>query len=151
MQNVDYSPVTKTAYGHEIVDLVNPETGELVPTLTLQKTVYGGETFMKSMKRFFSQLCVAFDETYYLVLFYIICNMRKGTNEFLGTYKKIGEGTGLGQTSVARGIMWAKENDFIRMVSPGIWMMNPYMLAIGDNINILRLRARYDTLERSSD
>ena len=151
MQNTDYNSVSKTAYSHEVIDLVNPETGEFVPTITFQKTVYGGDLFSKAMDEFFEQLYHGTAGSYYKVLYYIIMKMNKSTNEFSGTYKKIEKETGLGAASVTRGIAWAKELNFIRMIFPGRWMMNPYYLARGDNLRIRKLQLKYDSLERRNE
>lgn len=144
-----YNSAEQASYETRVVEIVDPETGEVMPAIYTDKRIYGSESFLKMTPLWGKTSLRAFAQTSYVVLIYIISKMRRDTNTFTGTWQNIQDETGLSRPSVIRGLKWAMEYDFIRPVRRSTWMVNPYMLAAGSNIKIRQLRTLYDTLKRS--
>ena len=65
------------------------------------------------------------------VFVYIAENTNPSNNTFIGTYTKISKDVGVSSRTIAKIMKKLQENNFIKKVQNGVWLVNPNILMKG--------------------
>jgi DNA-binding Lrp family transcriptional regulator len=74
-------------------------------------------------------------------------NTNQTTNLFIGTYAKIAKDLGVSQPTIAKIIKKLQDNQFIRKVQNGVWLVNPNILMKGNDTKRQVLLSYYESDE----
>ena len=67
------------------------------------------------------------------IFIYIAENTNQSTNQFIGTYKKIAKDVGVSEPTIAKIMKKLQQNNFIKRVQNGVWLVNPNILMKGND------------------
>lgn len=67
------------------------------------------------------------------IFIYIVENTNQATNMFIGTYKKISKDVKVSSKTIASIMKKLQENNFIKKVQNGVWLVNPNILMKGND------------------
>ena len=132
--NIDY-------YDDEDV-WVNAKTGEIrrMPP----KQVHDNEpVFIKTFKKEYEPIAMSVVGKESLVLTYIVFHMNLGDNILKATYKTISNKTNVSMRTVAYTMAKLQKMNFIRYITDGQWIVNPYMVMSGDKVKKKRIYAKF--------
>ena len=116
---------------YEDTEMVDNETGEIVPVLKVKKKFYGNTGFDKCFVR---EMLAAYDviqNKQVAVVTYIYNNMNRSDNMFVGTYKKISQAVGVSEPTIASIMKKLQEIRILRRVQNGVWQINPQVIVRG--------------------
>lgn len=149
-KSLEYVSQTQTLVGQKKRELMDTETGELMWVDQITKRVYGSKNFWKCYLMDFLTVLGIIDSRQLDVFIYIVENTKPSTNMFIGTYKKISKDTGCSSTTIARIMKKLQENNFIKKVQNGVWLVNPNILMKG-NDNKRQILLSYYTSDEPVD
>lgn len=123
----------KTVVTSKQRELVDKETGELMIVEQVNKVVFGTKNFWKCYLMDFLSILGIIDNKQVDIFIYIVENTNQSNNIFLGTYKKISEDVGCSSATIAKIMKKLQENNFIKKIQNGAWLVNPNILVKGDD------------------
>lgn len=142
-----YDENTQTLVGEQKRELLDTKTGEYIYVDQITKRVYGTKNFWKCYLIDFLSVLGVFDSRQVDVFIYIVENTNRATNIFLGTYAKIAADIGCSSATIATTMKKLKDNNFIRKVQNGVWLINPNILMRGNDNKRQILLSYYESDE----
>lgn len=130
---LDYVAATQTLVGTKKRELVDTETGESILVDQITKRVYGSKNFWKMYLMDFLMVLGIIDSKQVDVFIYVVENTNQSNNIFLGTYQKIAEDVGVSYPTIAKIMKKLQDNNFIKKIQNGAWLVNPNILMRGND------------------
>lgn len=149
-KSLEYISQTQTLVGQKKRELMDTETGELMWVDQITKRVYGSKNFWKCYLMDFLTVLGIIDSKQLDVFIYIVENTKPSTNMFIGTYTKIAKDVGVSRPTIATIMKKLQENNFIKKVQNGVWLVNPNILMKG-NDNKRQILLSYYTSDEPVD
>lgn len=146
-KSFEYQESTQTLVGTQRRELMDTSTGELMHVDQITKMVYGTKNFWKCYLMDFLTVLGIIDSRQLDIFIYIVENTNQSNNTFIGTYKKISEDTGCSSATIARIMKKLQENNFIKKVQNGVWLVNPNILMKGNDNKRQILLSYYESEE----
>ena len=146
-KNMEYISQTQTLVGQRKRELVDTQTGEIIWVDQITKRTYGTKNFWKCYLMDFLTVLGIIDSRQLDIFIYIVENTNPSNNIFIGTYKKISKDTGCSSTTIARIMKKLQENNFIKKVQNGAWLVNPNILMKGNDTKRQIVLSYYETEE----
>ena len=81
------------------------------------------------------------------VFIFIVENTNQATNTFLGTYDHIAKQVGVSRPTIAKIMKKLQENNFIKKIQNGAWLVNPNILMKGNDTKRQILLSYYESEE----
>lgn len=132
-KNLEYNSNTQTLIGNKKRELVDLGTGEHIYVDQITKRAYGSKNFWKVYLMDFLTILGIIDSKQLDVFVYIAENTNQSNNMFIGTYDKICKDTGASRKTVSKILKKLQENNFIKRVQNGAWLVNPNILMRGND------------------
>lgn len=132
-KSLEYNSNTQTLIGTERRDLLDMKSGEVFQVDQITKRVYGTKNFWKCYLMDFLGVLGIIDSKQLDVFVYIAENTNQSNNIFIGTYQKISDDVGVCRQTVANIMKKLQENNFIKKVQNGVWLVNPNILMKGND------------------
>ena len=132
-KNLEYIQDTQTLVGSRKRELIDVQTGEQIFVDQITKRVYGSKNFWKCYLMDFLTVLGIIDSKQLDIFIFIVENTNQSNNTFLGTYKHISEQTGCSSRTIAKIMKKLQENNFIRKIQNGAWLVNPNILMKGND------------------
>ena len=132
-RSLTYIENTQTLIGSRKRELVDTETGETILVDQITKRVYGTRQFWKVYLMDFLMVLGIIDSKQVDIFIYIVENTDPSKNIFIGTYKKISDDLQVSQPTIARMFKKLQENNFVRKIQNGVWLVNPNILMKGND------------------
>lgn len=142
---LDYVASTQTLVGTKRKELVDVETGESILVDQITKRVYGQKNFWKLYLMDFLTVLGIIDSKQLDVFIYIAENTNQSTNMFIGTYDKISKDVGVCRQTIAKIMRKLQDNNFIKKVQSGVWLVNPNILMKGNDCKRQILLSYYES------
>lgn len=146
-KSLEYISQTQTLVGEQKRTLVDQDTGEVILVDQITKRVYGTKQFWKVYLMDFLAVLGILDSKQLDIFIYIVENTNQTTNLFIGTYAKIAKDLGVSQPTIAKIIKKLQDNQFIRKVQNGVWLVNPNILMKGNDTKRQVLLSYYESDE----
>ena len=146
-KSLEYISQTQTLVGQRKRELLDVQTGELIWVDQITKRTYGTKNFWKCYLMDFLTVLGIIDSRQLDIFIYIVENTNQSNNTFIGTYKKISKDTGCSSTTIARIMKKLQDNNFIRKVQNGVWLVNPNILMKGNDTKRQILLSYYESEE----
>lgn len=146
-ESLEYISNTQTLIGKKQRELLDTETGEYIWVDQITKRSYGTKNFWKCYLMDFLTVLGIIDSKQLDIFIYIAENTNPSNNTFIGTYKKIQQDTGCSSRTIARIMKKLQENNFIKKVQNGVWLVNPNILMKGNDHKRQILLSYYETDE----
>lgn len=146
-RQLSYSENTQTLVGQRRRNLQDLETGELMTVDQITKMVYGSKNFWKCYLMDFLSVLGILDSKQVDVFIYIVENTNQSNNTFLGTYRKIASDLHCSLDTVTRIMKKLQENNFIRKIQNGAYVVNPNILMKGNDTKRQILLSYYESEE----
>lgn len=146
-KHLEYSEDTQTLVGQRRRNLVDMETGEMMTVDQITKMVYGTKNFWKCYLMDFLSVLGIIDSKQLDIFIYIVENTNQSNNTFLGTYKKIASDVGASSATIARIMKKLQDNNFIKKIQAGAWLVNPNILMKGNDKKRQILLSYYESEE----
>lgn len=146
-KNLKYISETQTLVGSKKRHLVDVDTGESILVDQVTKRVYGTKQFWKCYLMDFLTVLGIIDNKQVDIFIYIVENTNQTTNLFIGTYDKIAKDVGVSRPTIARIMKKLQENNFIKKVQNGLWLVNPNILMKGNDTKRQILLSYYESEE----
>lgn len=143
--NFEYIQNTQTLVGSKKRELVDRETGETILVDQITKRVYGSKNFWKCYLMDFLTVLGIIDSKQLDVFIYIAENTNQTNNLFIGTYDKIGKDVGVCRQTIATIMKKLQEQNFIKKVQQGVWLVNPNILMKGNDGKRQMLLSYYES------
>ena len=128
-----YNENTQTLVGTKKRELIDTETGEQILVDQITKRVYGSKNFWKMYLMDFLMVLGIIDSKQVDIFIYIVENTNQSNNTFIGTYKKIAADVNCSESTIAKIMKKLQENNFIKKVQNGVWLVNPNILMKGND------------------
>ena len=135
---------------YENKEIVDQETGEIVPVYEVTKKYYGGNDFHKCFLESFLASFEMFQYKQINVVCYIYEHMQTSNNIFIGTYKSISQALNVSEPTIASVMRKLQANNFIRRVQNGIWQINPNILMKGDERKRKIMITKFENLDQDT-
>lgn len=132
-KSLEYISDTQTLIGTKKRSLTDNETGELILVDQITKRSYGTKQFWKCYLMDFLTVLGIIDSKQVDIFIYIVENTNQATNMFVGTYDKIAKDVGVSRPTIARIMKKLQENNFVKKVQNGLWLVNPNVLMKGND------------------
>ena len=110
----------------------------------LAELFYTTKHFWKCYMKDFLAVMKALSYKQFEVFIYILENVKPGTNLFIATPSKIEKNTGCCRQTVAKTMKILQDQDFIRKIQTGVWMINPDILIKGNGSKQAKLCEDYE-------
>ena len=146
-KNMNYIADTQTLVGSQKRHLVDVESGEQIFVDQITKRVYGSKNFWKCYLMDFLTILGIIDSKQLDVFVFIVENTNQGNNTFLGTYKHIAKEVGVSEPTIAKIMKKLQENNFIKKIQNGAWLVNPNILMKGNDTKRQILLSYYESEE----
>ena len=146
-KSLEYISDTQTLVGSQKRRLVDEDTGERILVDQVTKRVYGTKQFWKCYLMDFLTILGIMDNKQVDIFIYIVENTNQSTNLFIGTYKKIADDVGVSSATIAKIMKKLQENNFIKKVQNGLWLVNPNILMKGGDTKRQILLSYYESEE----
>ena len=124
-KSLEYISQTQTLIGQKKRELLDTQTGEVIWVDQITKRTYGTKNFWKCYLMDFLTVLGIIDSKQLDVFIYIVENTNSSTNMFIGTYTKIAQDVGVSRPTIATIMKKLQENNFIKKVQSGLWLVNP--------------------------
>lgn len=144
-KNMEYIADTQTLIGSKKRELVDVETGEQIFVDQITKRVYGTKNFWKCYLMDFISILGIIDSKQLDVFIFIVENTNPSNNTFIGTYDHIAKEVGVCRQTIARIVKKLQENNFIKKVQNGVWLVNPNILMKGNDTKRQILLSYYES------
>ncbi|WP_394772061.1 replication/maintenance protein RepL [Mucilaginibacter sp.] len=125
---------------------VNKNTGE-VRTFAVVSKETGDHSFHKVWLEDLARILGLLGGAKIEVFTYILKNINPYSNEFGGTVREIAEKTGIDANTVQKTIKVLRENDFLKKVRTGTYLVNSKMLVQGSHSKRVGILVKYNGLE----
>lgn len=145
--NKFYNENTQTLIGTKKRELIDTETGEQILVDQITKRVYGTKNFWKMYLMDFLTVLGIIDSKQLDVFIYIVENTNQSNNTFIGTYDKISKDANVSRQTIAKIMKKLQENNFIRKIQNGVWVVNPNILMKGNDTKRQILLSYYESDE----
>lgn len=132
-KSLEYNSNTQTLIGSKKKHLVDFETGEDIFVDQITKRVYGSKNFWKCYLMDFLSVLGILDSKQVDVFIYIVENTNQSNNTFIGTYKKIAKDVEVCEATISKIMKKLQQNNFIKRVQNGVWLVNPNILMKGND------------------
>ena len=132
-KSLEYISNTQTLEKQKKKELIDVETGEVIWVDQITKRTYGTKNFWKCYLMDFLNILGIIDNKQLDIFIYIIENTNQSTNMFIGTYSKISKDVGCSSATIAKIMKKLQENNFIKKVQNGLWLVNPNILMKGND------------------
>ena len=146
-KNLEYIQDTQTLVGSRKRELIDVQTGEQIFVAQITKRVYGSKNFWKCYLMDFLTVLGIIDSKQLDIFIFIVENTNQSNNTFLGTYKHISKQTGCSSRTIAKIMKKLQENNFIRKIQNGAWLVNPNILMKGNDTKRQILLSYYESEE----
>ena len=146
-RQLQYTETTQTLVGQKRRELMDTETGELMHVDQITKMVYGSKNFWKCYLMDFLTVLGIIDSKQVDIFIYIVENTNQSNNVFLGTYKKIASDVGCSSATIAKIMKKLQDNNFIKKLQSGAWLVNPNILMKGNDSKRQILLSYYESEE----
>ena len=146
-KNLEYIQDTQTLVGSRKRELIDVQTGEQIFVDQITKRVYGSKNFWKCYLMDFLTVLGIIDSKQLDIFIFIVENTNQSNNTFLGTYKHISEQPGCSSRTIAKIMKKLQENNFIRKIQNGAWLVNPNILMKGNDTKRQILLSYYESEE----
>lgn len=146
-KSLEYISQTQTLIGQKKRELLDRETGEIIWVDQITKRTYGTKNFWKCYLMDFLTVLGIIDSKQLDVFIYIVENTNQSTNTFLGTYTKIAKDVGVSRPTIATIMKKLQENNFIKKIQNGAWLVNPNILMKGNDTKRQILLSYYESEE----
>ena len=146
-KSLEYISQTQTLVGQKKRELIDKETGEIIWVDQITKRTYGTKNFWKCYLMDFLSVLGIIDSKQLDVFVYIVENTNQATNMFIGTYKKIAKDVNVSEPTISRIMKKLQENNFIKKVQNGLWLVNPNILMKGNDTKRQILLSYYESEE----
>ena len=146
-KSLEYISQTQTLVGQQKKHYIDAETGESIWVDNIAKRVYGTKNFWKLYLMDFLTVLGIIDSKQLDIFVYIVENTNQSNNTFLGTYKKISQDTGCSSRTIAKIMTKLQENNFIKKIQNGAWLVNPNILMKGNDHKRQILLTYYESEE----
>lgn len=144
-KSLEYISQTQTLIGQQKKELLDCETGEVIWVDQITKRSYGTKNFWKCYLMDFLTILGIVDSRQLDIFVYIIENTNPSNNTFIGTYKKIAQDVGASSRTISIILKKLQENNFIKKVQNGVWLVNPNILMKGNDSKRQILLSYYDS------
>lgn len=131
--DLTYIQDTQTLIGTKKRELLDVETGEQILVDQITKRVYGSKAFWKMYLMDFLMVLGIIDSKQVDIFIYIVENTNQSNNMFVGTYDKIANDVGVCRQTIAKIMKKLQDNNFIKRVQNGVWLVNPNILMKGND------------------
>lgn len=132
-KSLEYVSQTQTLIGQKKRELYDRETGEVIWVDQITKRTYGTKNFWKCYLMDFLTVLGIIDSKQLDVFIYIVENTNQSNNTFLGTYTKIAKDVGVSRPTIAAIMKKLQDNNFIKKIQNGAWLVNPNILMKGND------------------
>lgn len=146
-KSMEYISETQTLVGQKKRELMDRATGEVIWVDQITKRTYGTKNFWKCYLMDFLTVLGIIDSKQLDIFIYIVENTSQANNTFIGTYKKISQDTGCSSRTIAAIMKKLQENNFIKKVQNGVWLINPNILMRGNDTKRQILLTYYESEE----
>lgn len=146
-KQLDYNETTQTLVGQQRRELMDTQTGELMHVDQITKMVYGSKNFWKCYLMDFLSVLGIIDSKQLDIFIYIVENTNQSNNVFLGTYDKIAKDVGVSRPTISKIMKKLQDNNFIRKMQSGAWLVNPNILMRGNDHKRQILLSYYESNE----
>lgn len=146
-KNMNYIADTQTLVGNQKRHLVDVASGEEIFVDQITKRIYGSKNFWKCYLMDFLMVLGIIDSKQLDVFVFIVENTNQANNTFLGTYKHIAKEVGVSEPTIAKTMKKLQENNFIRKIQNGAWLVNPNILMKGNDHKRQILLSYYESEE----
>lgn len=146
-KSLEYVSQTQTLIGSRKKGYIDMDTGEQIWVDQISKRTYGTKNFWKCYLMDFLTVLGIIDSKQLDIFIYIVENTNQSNNTFLGTYKKISEDTGCSSRTIAKIMTKLQENNFIKKIQNGAWLVNPNILMKGNDTKRQILLTYYESEE----
>ena len=130
------------------VDYVDEETGEIIFGHWMPNPE---RTFYKHQDNAFAKLLNSSVDKAMNVLAFLMNKMSARDNTVKASYTSIAKDMGFARSTAIIALTQLQENDSVRMVQYGLWMINPRLHAKGHEGAIMKLMVFYDDLPTLAD
>ena len=136
-KSLDYISSTQTLIGSQKKRLLDQDTGEIIEVDQITKRALGQKAFWKVYLLDFLQVLGVLDSKQVDVLIYILENTKPSDNTFIGTYRKIADGSGVALETarkVMRKLQEQKDGTgvpFIKRIQNGVYQVSPLIMMKG--------------------
>lgn len=146
-KHLEYIQDTQTLVGSRKRELLDLETGEQIFVDQITKRVYGSKNFWKCYLMDFLTVLGIIDSKQLDVFVFIAENTNQSNNTFLGTYDHIAKQVGVSRPTIAKIMKKLQENNFIKKIQNGAWLVNPNILMKGNDNKRQILLSYYESEE----
>ena len=146
-KHFEYTQDTQTLVGSRKRELLDVQTGEQIFVDQITKRVYGSKNFWKCYLMDFLTVLGIIDSKQLDVFVFIVENTNQANNTFLGTYKHIAKEVGVSEPTIAKIMKKLQENNFIKKIQNGAWLVNPNILMKGNDHKRQILLSYYESEE----
>lgn len=146
-KSFEYISQTQTLVGQKKRELIDRATGEVIWVDQITKRTYGTKNFWKCYLMDFLTVLGIIDSKQLDVFIYIVENTQQANNTFIGTYKKIAKDVGVSEPTISKIMKKLQENNFIKKVQNGVWLVNPNILMKGNDTKRQILLSYYESEE----
>lgn len=146
-KSLEYIADTQTLIGQQKKHYIDADTGEDVFVDQISKRVYGTKNFWKCYLMDFLTVLGIIDSKQLDVFIYIAENTNQTNNMFIGTYRKIAGDLHCSLDTVSKIMKKLQENNFIKKVQNGVWLVNPNILMKGNDNKRQILLSYYNSEE----
>ena len=113
----------------------------------ITKRTYGTKNFWKCYLMDFLTVLGIIDSKQLDVFIFIVENTQQANNTFIGTYKHIAKSVGVSEPTIAKIMKKLQENNFIKKIQNGVWLVNPNILMKGNDTKRQILLSYYESDE----
>ena len=146
-KQLEYIENTQTLIGSKRRNIMDVDTGEMMTVDQITKRVYGTKNFWKCYLMDFLTVLGVLDSKQVDIFIYIVENTNQSNNTFLGTYDKIANDVGVSRPTIARIMKKLQENNFVKRIQNGAWLVNPNILMKGNDSKRQILLSYYESDE----
>ncbi|MBR5268209.1 MAG: replication/maintenance protein RepL [Lachnospiraceae bacterium] len=146
-KSLEYISQTQTLVGQQKKHYIDADTGESIWVDQISKRTYGTKNFWKCYLMDFLTVLGIIDSKQLDVFIYIVENTQQANNTFIGTYAKIAKDVGVCRQTIATIMKKLQENNFIKKVQNGVWLVNPNILMKGNDTKRQILLSYYQSEE----
>ena len=146
-KSLEYISQTQTLVGQKKRELVDRETGEVIWVDQITKRTYGTKNFWKCYLMDFLTVLGIIDSKQLDVFIFIVENTQQANNTFIGTYKHIAKSVGVSEPTISKIMKKLQENNFIKKVQNGVWLVNTNILMKGNDTKRQILLSYYESEE----
>lgn len=132
-KHLEYIQDTQTLVGSKKRELLDIQTGEQIFVDQITKRVYGSKNFWKCYLMDFLTILGIIDSKQLDIFIFILENTNQSSNTFLGTYKHIAKNVRVSEPTIAKTMKKLQENNFIKKIQNGAWLVNPNILMKGND------------------